>query len=315
MEKYLVFTGGVGGAKLCLGLTQIIEPEDILFVVNTGDDFEHLGLKICPDLDTLMYTLSRESDEKRGWGRKDETWRCLESLRALGGPSWFNLGDRDLAVHLLRTHLLKQNHNLSEITASLYQAFGIRHRAIPMTDDLVSTIIITDGGEELSFQDYFVKESCVPAIKSIRYKSAASAMMPKTLEKILANTELKGIIFAPSNPFLSIEPILQVAGLKLAIQSAKAPKIAISPIINGASVKGPTDKIMVELGMEVNNLSIIQHYKNLFTHLIIDRSDSSCANEIEKLGLNVSIDNTLMSNLSDKIKLAEKAIKVAGENY
>ncbi len=314
MEKYLVFTGGVGGAKLCLGLSQILAPEDILFVVNTGDDFEHLGLKICPDLDTLMYTISRESDEERGWGRKDETWHCLDSLRALGGPSWFNLGDRDLAVHLLRTHLLKQNHNLSEITASLYRIFGIRHSAIPMTDDLVSTIIVTDDGEELSFQDYFVKKSCVPMVKSIRYQNSGSARMPNKLEKVLASTKLKGIIFAPSNPFLSIEPILQVSGMKLAIQSANVPKIAISPIVNGASVKGPTDKIMVELGMEVNNLSIIQHYKNLFTHLIIDRTDSSCADEIESLGLNVSIHDTFMNNLTEKVKLAENTLMAAEEN-
>lgn len=314
MEKYLVFTGGVGGAKLCLGLSHILAPEDILFVVNTGDDFEHLGLKICPDLDTLMYTISGESDESRGWGRKDESWRCLDSLRDLGGPSWFNLGDRDLSVHLLRTHLLKQDHNLSEITASLYQSFGIRHTAIPMTDDSVSTIIISDEGEELSFQDYFVKESCIPMVKSIRYKNAKSARMPKRLEEALANIELKGIIFAPSNPFLSIEPILQVAGMKQAIQSAAAPKIAISPIVNGASVKGPTDKIMVELGMEVNNLSIIQHYKNLFSHLIVDRSDSNCAAEIESLGLSVSIHDTVMHNLSDKIKLAENTLLAVEEN-
>ena len=183
-----------------------------------------------------------------------------------------------------------------------------------MTDDLVSTIIVTDDGEELSFQDYFVKKSCVPMVKSIRYQNSGSARMPNKLEKVLASTKLKGIIFAPSNPFLSIEPILQVSGMKLAIQSANVPKIAISPIVNGASVKGPTDKIMVELGMEVNNLSIIQHYKNLFTHLIIDRTDSSCADEIESLGLNVSIHNTFMNNLTEKVKLAENTLMAAEEN-
>lgn len=313
MEKYLVFTGGVGGAKLCLGLSQILEPEDILFVVNTGDDFEHLGLKICPDLDTLMYTLSRESDEERGWGRKEETWRCLSSLKELGAPSWFNLGDRDLAVHLYRTHLLKQHHNLSEITSSLYGAFGVRHNAIPMSDDLVSTTIVTEGGADLSFQDYFVKESCVPVVKSIQYKNAAAARMPKRLKEILSSPELEGIVFAPSNPFLSIEPILRVAETRLAIQKVKVPKIAISPIVNGASVKGPTDKIMAELGMEINNFSIIQQYKDLLTHIIIDQTDGSCANEIENLGLNVYIQNTLMNNLSDKIKLAKITLMAASE--
>ena len=313
MGKYLVFTGGVGGAKLCLGLSQILEPEDILFVVNTGDDFEHLGLKVCPDLDTLMYTLSRESDEERGWGRKEETWRCLNSLRELGGPSWFNLGDKDLAVHLYRTHLLKQNHKLSEITSSLYRAFGIRHNAIPMSDDLVATTIVTAGGEELSFQDYFVKESCVPVVKSIQYKNATAAKMPKKLKEILFSSELKGIIFAPSNPFLSIEPILRVAETRLAIQKVNVPKIAISPIVNGASVKGPTDKIMAELGMGINNFSIIQQYKNLLTHLIIDQTDGSCASEIENLGLNVCIHNTLMKNLSDKIRLAEMTLMALSE--
>ena len=313
MEKYVVFTGGVGGAKLCLGLTEIVKSEDILFVVNTGDDFEHLGLKICPDLDTLMYTISKESDEERGWGRKRETWHCLDSLRELGGPSWFNLGDRDLAVHLQRTYLLNQNQNLTDITAFLFRAFGIKHNAIPMTDDVVATTVHTKTGEALSFQDYFVRKSCAPEIKSISFKKAESAKMPKRLRKVLASDELEGIIVAPSNPFLSIEPILKVQGVRNAINNAPVPKIAISPIVNGASVKGPTDKIMSELGMEVSNRSIVQHYGDLFTRLIIDKSDDCEVDEIKKLGVDVVVYNTYMNNLSSKIALAEKALMAISE--
>ena len=269
MGKYLVFTGGVGGAKLCLGLSQILEPEDILFVVNTGDDFEHLGVKVCPDLDTLMYTLSRESDEERGWGRKEETWRCLNSARARG-PSWFNLGDKDLAVHLYRTHLLKQNHNHRNhvffISGVWYQT-----QRNPHSDDLVATTIVTAGGEELRFQDYFVKESCVPVVKSIQYKNATAAKMPKKLKEILFSSELKDNSLPLT--LLSIEPILRVAETRLAIQKLMCQNSNFTDRKWGFGQQ--TDKIMAELGMGINNFSIIQPSKNLLTHLIIDQTDGS----------------------------------------
>ena len=306
-NKYLAFTGGVGGAKLCVGLSKILSANEIAFVVNTGDDFTHLDFPICPDLDSLMYALSAENNEELGWGRKGETWNFLRSFAELGGENWFQLGDRDLAVHVMRKQLLREGLTLSEVTSELYQRFGISHAVIPMTNEQVATKIQSHG-ELKSFQKYFVRERCEPKIEKIIYHGSEHAKpVPAILEK-LRDPNLSGVVICPSNPFLSIDPILSLETIKSALLSLDVPVIAVSPIINGSAVKGPTDKIMAELGFNQSALGVAEHYDNLITHFVLDNADVNLRSEIEKLGLNVLVCNTLMKTLDDKTELAENVI-------
>ena len=307
-NKYLAFTGGVGGAKLCVGLSKILSAYEIAFVVNTGDDFVHLDFPICPDLDSLMYALSAENNEELGWGRKGETWNFLRSFAELGGENWFQLGDRDLAIHVMRKQLLREGLTLSEVTSELYQRFGISHAVIPMTNEQVATKIQSQG-ELKSFQKYFVREKCEPKIEKIVYHGSEHAKpVPAVLEK-LKDPSLSGVIICPSNPFLSIDPILSLETIKSALLGLDVPVIAVSPIIHGSAVKGPTDKIMAELGFNQSALGVAEHYDNLITHFVLDNADVNLRSEIEKLGLSVLVCNTLMKTLDDKTELAENVIK------
>ena len=295
-NRYLAFTGGVGGAKLCVGLSKILSAYEIAFVVNTGDDFIHLDFPICPDLDSLMYALSAENNEELGWGRKGETWNFLRSFAELGGENWFQLGDRDLAVHVMRKQLLREGLTLSEVTSELYQRFGISHAVIPMTNEQVATKIQSQG-ELKSFQKYFVREKCEPKIEKIVYHGSEHAKpVPAVLEK-LKDPNLSGVVICPSNPFLSIDPILSLETIKSALLSLDVPVIAVSPIIHGSAVKGPTDKIMAELGFNQSALGVAEHYDNLITHFVLDNADVHLRSEIEKLGLSVLVCNTFFNEL------------------
>jgi LPPG:FO 2-phospho-L-lactate transferase len=308
VARYLALTGGVGGAKLALGLRHVLPPEALTFAVNVGDDFEHLGLHVAPDLDTLMYTLAGLSNPETGWGRAGETWHFIETLRALGGEDWFNLGDRDLAVHVRRTCLLREGLGLAAVTAQLYGAVGIAHRALPVTDDPVRTQIETDAGPR-AFQHYFVRERCAPRVRGFHYAGAAAARPLPALLEVLAAPDLAGVIICPSNPFLSIDPMLAIPGLRAALAACAAPVVAVSPIVAGQALKGPTAKIMAELGLACDAAAIAAHYRPLIQGFILDDSDRALEPRIARDGLAVTTAQSVMATLDDRINLAHTALE------
>ena len=241
---YVALTGGIGGAKLALGLAHILAADQVAFVVNTGDDFEHLGLHISPDMDTLAYTLAGLSNPEAGWGRKDESWQFMAALQELGGETWFRLGDRDLALHVRRTEMLSQGATLTQATRRITTGLGVRHPIIPMSDDPVRTQVHTASGP-MAFQHYFVRDRCEPAVTGFEFAGAEDAAPSPDLAAHLEGCA--GIIICPSNPFVSVDPILAVPGLKQALKASGAPLVAVSPIVGGAAIKGPTAKMMGEL--------------------------------------------------------------------
>jgi LPPG:FO 2-phospho-L-lactate transferase len=299
--------GGIGGAKLALGLSRIVPGDDLMLVGNTGDDFEHLGLMISPDLDTVMYTLAGLDDPERGWGRRNETWTFMSALAALGGETWFALGDGDLATHVERTRRRAAGEALSAITADFCRRLGITARLVPMTDERVRTRLRTDEGW-LDFQDYFVRRRCAPRVREIDYDGAASARAHPDVLAALRERRLRAVVICPSNPFLSIEPILAVAGLREAIARAAAPVVAVSPIIGGRAVKGPTAKMMTELGLEVSAAAVARRYQDLLGGYVLDRADAA---EAEKLGIPVTLAHTLMTTLADREELARRVLASA----
>ena len=307
LPKYLVLTGGVGGAKLCQGLAELLEPEQVLFVVNTGDDFQHLGLHISPDIDSLTYALSGLASVERGWGRDDETWNCLATLKTLEGDTWFQLGDRDLALHLKRSAELAAGHTLSEATKSITRALGISHRLVPMSDDAVPTLVDTHEGL-LAFQEYFVRRRCEPRVKGLVYQGAQQAAPQKDIVPFLKQEGLRGIILCPSNPMLSIEPILAAGGIGELLKRSRAPVLAVSPIIDGAAVRGPTAKIFSELGQQASALAVAKRYGNLLDGFILDEMDQELGGEMTSLGLSAGAMATLMSSDEDKRRLAKAVL-------
>ncbi|HEX7911654.1 MAG TPA: 2-phospho-L-lactate transferase [Paraburkholderia sp.] len=308
----IAFSGGVGGAKLALGLARALPPEELLIVGNTADDFDHLGLHICPDLDTITYTLSGRANRSQGWGVEGETWNCLEALSELGGPDWFRLGDRDLATHLYRTQRLREGARLSEVTAEICVALGIAQRVLPMSDDPVSTIVGTAEGE-LPFQDYFVRHRCEPRVTGFRFAGADRAAMHPELRTAFDSPNLRAVIFCPSNPFVSIAPMLAIPGMKEALRSIHTPIVAVSPIIGGKAVKGPAAKMMSELGLPISSLAVAQHYRDLLTSFIVDETDSDEVARIRELGLGCEAMPTLMNNDDDKLRLARSVIAYCHE--
>ena len=308
MDRYLAITGGVGGAKLALGLCHLLPPAALSLVVNTGDDFEHLGLHVAPDLDTLMYTLAGLSNPDTGWGRVGESWQCLETLRTLGGEAWFRLGDSDLAVHLQRSARLRSGASLSVVTAELFAALGIAHRAMPMSDQPVRTLVHCDAGT-LAFQHYFVRERCAPRVSGFSFAGADSAHPAPGVLEALADPALRGVIICPSNPFLSVDPILAVPGLREAITACRAPVIAVSPIVAGAALKGPTAKIMEEMALPQTAATVAAHYGDLIDGFIIDHSDHELLAEIAADRLRVTSAQSVMVTLDDKINLAHTALE------
>jgi LPPG:FO 2-phospho-L-lactate transferase len=299
--------GGVGGAKLAHGLANALQPEELSIVVNTGDDFEHLGLTIAPDLDSVVYALAGLSDPVRGWGRRDETWTFMEALRGLGGESWFQLGDGDLAVHVERSWRLAQGATLSEVTAHLFRALAITARVLPMSDDPVRTRVLTADGW-LDFQEYFVRQQCRPAVREFMFAGAEMARAQPDALAALERRDLRAIIICPSNPFVSVEPILAVPGIRSAIQQSNAPVVAVTPIIGGKAIKGPAAKMMAELGLDVSGAAVARRYADIIDGFVIDQADPIPA---PLQGVTYFSAATLMSTVEDRLQLARGVLRAA----
>jgi LPPG:FO 2-phospho-L-lactate transferase len=300
-----VLTGGVGGAKLALGLCHAMPAEDVTAIVNTGDDFTHLGLAISPDIDTLLYTLAGKANPLQGWGRAQESWSFMEAIRSLGGEDWFALGDGDLALHVLRTHRLREGTALSAIIADFAAAWRIPAKILPMSDAPVATRVLTQVGE-LAFQHYFVKHKCAPSVRAIHFAGAQAARAAPGVVEALHNEHTRAILIAPSNPFLSIDPILAVPAIRQALMQTRVPVVAVSPIVGGAAVKGPTAKIMREMGFEVSADTVSRHYGDLIDGMLIDARDPPTALELPHART-----DTLMETLDDRIRVARAALDLA----
>jgi LPPG:FO 2-phospho-L-lactate transferase len=302
----VALAGGVGGAKMAHGLAQCLLPENFTVIVNVGDDFEHLGLKICPDLDTVCYTLAGLANPITGWGRADETWNAFSALEVLGGPNWFRLGDRDLATHLERTRLLREGHPLSQITQDFCKAWGIPLTVLPITDDPVPTWVYTENGE-LPFQEYFVKEKCQPQVTGFRFAGAEDATPAPGVLDALDAADV--IVICPSNPWVSVDPILAIGGVRQAVQSR--PVFAVSPIIGGQTVKGPAAKMYRELGIEPSASAVARHYAGLLTGFILDHADAAQSGDIQASGVRTLVTDTLMPDATSRRRLAAETLAFA----
>ena len=308
----IALCGGVGGAKLAFGLTRILAPEDLTLVVNTGDDFVHMGLHVSPDIDTVAYTLADLADRERGWGLAGETWTFMDQVKRLGGEAWFNLGDRDLAMHVERTRRLAGRETLSEVTATLTGALGIRHAIVPMSDDPVRTIVQTAEGE-LAFQRYFVGEQCRPVATGVRFDGAVSARPSPALRTALARRDVAAVIVCPSNPYLSIDPILAVPGVREGLTALGAPIVAVSPIVGGRALKGPAAKLMQELGVKPSAMAVVCHYRGLLSGLVVDGEDADEADALRTLGLPTLATGAVMRTDEDRLRLARETLAFALE--
>ena len=309
MVPVLALCGGIGGAKLALGLYRHLEPGRLSVVVNTGDDFEHLGLHISPDVDTVLYTLSGTNNPDTGWGRADETWTFMSALEGLGGETWFQLGDGDLALHVERTHRLRAGESLSSICAAFAQRFGLRARILPMSNDPLRTIVHTPDGP-LAFQHYFVRERCAPSVTKITFEGTEAARPSPAVQRALADPALATVVVCPSTPYLSIDPILAVPGVRAAIEACPAPVVAVSPVVGGRAIKGPTAKIMRELGVLTASAAIGRHYEGLIDGLVLDHAD---AGEASNLAVPCLVTKTVMTNLDDRITLAQEVLDFASQ--
>jgi LPPG:FO 2-phospho-L-lactate transferase len=307
--QVVALSGGVGGAKLALGLSRVLPAGALTVVANVADDFEHLGLCISPDLDTLMYVLAGLDDSERGWGRRGETWAFMAALGALGGETWFQLGDGDLATHVERTRRLRAGESLSQITADLCRRLGIDTRVLPATDDRVRTMLQTDAGL-LEFQDYFVRRQCAPKVGAITFAGTAAARAHPAALAALASPGLDAVVICPSNPFISIEPMLALTGLRDAIAACRAPVIAVSPIIGGKAVKGPTAKMMAELGLSARASAVARRYGSLLDGYVLDTQD---ADEVRDVPIRSKVTRTMMQNLADREALAQDVLAFAAE--
>jgi LPPG:FO 2-phospho-L-lactate transferase len=303
----VALSGGVGGAKLALGLARVLPADELLIVANTGDDFSHLGLAVSPDLDTLMYALAGLDNPATGWGRRDETWSFMAALAELGGETWFRLGDRDLATHVERTRRLAAGETLSQVTADFCRRLGVGPRVLPMTDDPVRTWLRGDGGW-LDFQDYFVRQQCRPVVHELAFDGAAAARPQPDAIAALAGGGVRVVVICPSNPFISIDPILAVPGMRAAIAACVAPVVAVSPIIGGRAVKGPTAKMMAELGLAVSATAVARHYGDLLDGYVIDHADAA---EAAGIAARVTLAPTLMTSLADREALARTVLAAA----
>jgi LPPG:FO 2-phospho-L-lactate transferase len=303
----LALSGGVGGAKLALGLYRILPPDRLVVVANTGDDFEHLGLAVSPDLDTLLYTLSGQDNPELGWGRRGETWSFMQALEALGGETWFRLGDGDLATHVERTRRLERGESLSAITDDFRRRLGIAARLLPMSDERVRTRLRTADGW-LDFQDYFVRLGCAPAISGLAFAGVETARPHPGFRAALADPDLRLVVICPSNPFISIDPILALPGVRAALRECRAPVAAVSPIVGGQAVKGPTAKMMAELGLSVDAATPARHYGDILDLYVADEADAAA---IAGLDLPVVLARTLMRSLADREALARAVLAAA----
>ncbi len=303
--KVVAVSGGIGGAKLALGLYRVLPADSLMVACNSGDDFEHLGFTICPDLDTVAYTLAGIANPETGWGRAGETWTFMSALASLGGETWFRLGDADLAVHVERTRRLAAGESLSDVSTDLCRRLGIRARVVPMSDQPVRTMVHTDDGV-LAFQRYFVQNRCQPSVTGFSFHGSADAHPSLALWETLISDELEAVVICPSNPFISIDPILAVPGLRGAIADCGAPVVAVSPIIGGNAVKGPTAKMMSELGIPRSARAVAEHYDGLLTGFVQDESDEDVVTDLPCLQTRI-----LMESDEDKITLARQVLDFA----
>ncbi len=308
--KIVALAGGVGGARLARGLAGVLDPESLTVVVNTGDDFEHLGLPVSPDLDTVMYTLAGRANPDTGWGVAGETWSFMEALADLGGETWFRLGDRDLATHVMRRRMLEDGKTLSQATAALSAALGIRHPIVPMSDAPVRTIVETDEGA-LPFQDYFVRRQCEPRVSGFRFDGIEAALPSPGFAAALADEALEAVVICPSNPYVSVAPILGMAEFGSFLDARRVPAVAVSPIVGGRAIKGPAAKMMAELGAETSALGIARHYGARIDGMVIDELDAALAPAIRALGIAVHVAQTVMRDEADSRALAERTLAFA----
>ena len=303
--KIVALAGGVGGAKLAHGLALTLPPEDLVVIVNTGDDFVHLGLNICPDLDTVCYTLAGLANPVTGWGRQGESWLAMQNLVRLGGPAWFNIGDQDLGTHLERTRRLREGQPLSEITHAFCAAWGIGPTILPMSDDPVSTLVETREAGTLPFQEYFVHRQCEPAVTGFAYHGIECARpAPGVIEAL---EQADAVIFCPSNPWVSIGPILAVHSLRDVIATKTV--LAVSPIVGGKAIKGPAAKMYLELGIEPSALAVARQFQDLLAGFVLDQVDQDLAGDIQGLGIRPYLTDTIMKSTEDRKVLAIKVLR------
>lgn len=306
--KITALAGGVGGAKLVDGLDQAQAADALRVIVNTGDDFNHLGLHISPDLDTVVYTLAGIANPATGWGRRDETWQALGVLEELGGPSWFRLGDRDLGMHLARTHALGDGRTLSEFTQAVCRRLAIKAQVLPMSDDPVRTVVHTVDEGDLPFQVYFVARDCEPKVKGFSFSGAAAAApAPGVLEGL---QQADAIVLCPSNPWVSLDPILAVPGVRAALAGRLV--LAVSPIISGRALKGPAAKIYREMGVEPSAAAVARHYQDLLDGFVLDDVDRELESEIKAMGMKTLVTDTVMNDRGERLRLAQQVLQFAG---
>ena len=301
----VLLVGGVGGAKLAVGLAAHLPPEGLTIVVNTGDDFEHWGLHVSPDLDTVMYNLAGVANPEMGWGLAGDTLEALGMMTRYAGPSWFRLGDRDLATNLLRTAALRRGETLTAVTRTLSAALGVAHPILPMSDQPAPTVLDTDQGP-LAFQEYFVRERWQPVVRAIRLGGVEAAPSPQVMA---AFEQATAVVLGPSNPYLSIDPILALPGIRSQLASSGAPCLAVSPIIGGQAVKGPAAKLMAELGQDVSSFGVAEHYEDILKGIILDDVDQDECPSIEALGIRAISRPILMNTPADKARLGREMLE------
>ena len=307
--KVVALAGGVGGAKLVYGLAKTLSSEELVVIVNTGDDFDYLGLRICPDLDTICYTLAGLSNPKTGWGRDQESWNFLAEIKQLTQDNWFHVGDKDLATHVYRTDELNKGVLLHEVVNNLCSRWAIKHRVLPMSDQSIMTVVDTVEFGELSFQEYFVKHQCEPTLRKIRF--SCEELPVATLGLLEAIQESEAVIICPSNPWLSIDPILSIPEIIQAINQKRT--VAISPIIGGKALKGPASKIFSELGISPSSVAVANHYEGLIDTLFVDHKDDNLVDEIQKTGISPIVTNTIMNSNHEKFQLANDVLNYIKE--
>lgn len=307
--RVLALAGGVGGAKLASGLSHVLK-DRLTVLVNTGDDFEHVGLHVAPDVDTVMYTLGGIANPHTGWGIAGETWEFFAQLQKLGGPTWFMLGDRDLATHVLRTERMRRGETLTAITADLCKALGIHARVLPMTDDRVRTRVHS-GDQVLDFQHYFVREKCAMPVSRLTFDGVEQARFNAALHELEQGAGPLAVIICPSNPYLSIDPILSLPGLHDWLKRVPAVRLAVSPIVGGQAIKGPAAKIMQELGINPSAQSVAKHYCGLVDGFVFDRVDQHLAGPIAAVKMHALATQTIMRDAEDRVALARDCIAFA----
>jgi LPPG:FO 2-phospho-L-lactate transferase len=307
MSRITALAGGVGAARFLDGLVRIIDPENITVIVNVGDDVEMYGLYISPDIDTVIYTLAGIADDVKGWGIRGDTFNCLDMLSRYGVETWFKIGDKDMAIHIFRTMLLKKGLKLQEVTDIIRRKLNVKVRVIPMTNDRVETMVLTEGGL-ISFQEYFVKRGFQDEVKGIIYKGIEKAKPADGVIESIMNAD--GVIICPSNPIVSIGTIISVDGVREALRETKAKTIGISPIIGGVAVKGPADKMLKEIGLEPSAYTIAELYRDFLDIFVIDKADINLKDKIEEIGVRVYVTNTLMKSVEDRVRIAREVLNL-----